>query len=1146
MPVRGTAPFATFLIIGPTCFFLGILFALFPYDYHVLWTSPIAALGADPSLDPRAPFFDLQEAHLKFLHASPPLISRILHIVIGTGLLGFLMKLYKPSEANMLFDGASLALYMCGIAVYIANLVKGMRTVTAGAYGGKVLPKGESFVAKVADGVDADFIGREDSLRVLAASDTILALVLVGVLILQAGQWYAQRKEAEEIAAMDKAREERKAAGKEGKKTKTPAEYALQEHKTKLATSYQSLLSDFSSLDLTTVGNYSLGRLIGKGSFGRVYLASHKLTNGSKVVLKSAKKDDANLAREIHHHRQFLHPHIARLYEVIVTETLVWLVLEWCPGDELYNHLLKHGRMEAAKVQRIFTQLVGAVSYVHAKACVHRDLKLENILLDKNGNVKLVDFGFTREYQGSTSYLQTWCGTVCYSAPEMLRGEKYAGEKVDVWSLGIILYALICGELPFDEEDESETKRRILAEEPVYPEYMPEAARDLIKKLLSKRPILRPSLGDILKDPWLTDHSPQQHEILKLQQPAPFSTQLEKDTLQRMRSAGVDIDTVIENVLSQRCDALAGWWALLIEKEQRKERRKERKRKDREAETKSLRRLSAASSRLLAQSALLGEIHEGDEIALGASPQARGRRMSRRNGSLHRHSQLLELPKVPELKAPSPEAERDKRLPLPKLLPDDRDPSRSRSRPAPPPKDPNTPAVRRARTVSRSSTSMLRNVTVNPDLLSPSYVPPPQRRKNFYQQPLKRQLQMFKHWFKEGAKRTKSPNSQGSDKSKGRDSPEIQMNGVHVAEQGSLARKDITRSATTLTIPRKAIGDKGRPELLQRQTLPARPRLYTDASAESRNSIIRKRQSLSPHTLTPHSSYRRSSVGLRGRTSTSSSVSSVRSAYPSAPAHGHSLSKASSTSSNSVASPSGLSATSASRMARSPHGSVKVLPATPASTVFPSGIRVSRRPPPSTLGTLQGFPQAAAALGGEGFGPSSPGLPIFARRKRSVFKGPMAGNSASPSGFGRVPMGASSRSGSVPGRRSGEMIGGIQEEEEDEDDEFDPGPGLQSALPLDEDDEDDGDEKWEEMDQFGPELGSPGMGSPGLGSPGLLSEEAESPISPPEEDTLVEPNVNGRRSAASAHSIPLTAEALAKKDAADLDDAAQGVAVPLI
>lgn len=111
---------------------------------------------------------------------------------------------------------------------------------------------------------------------------------------------------------------------------KTKAE--LQFQKNKLANSYQELLEEFSAKDLRHVGNYTVGRLIGKGSFGKVYLAHHNLINGTKVVLKSSKKDDPNLAREIHHHRQFLHPHIARLYEVIVTENLVWLVLEYCPG----------------------------------------------------------------------------------------------------------------------------------------------------------------------------------------------------------------------------------------------------------------------------------------------------------------------------------------------------------------------------------------------------------------------------------------------------------------------------------------------------------------------------------------------------------------------------------------------------------------------------------------------------------------------------------------------------------------------------------------------------------------------------------------------------------------------------------------------
>lgn len=205
------APFATFLIIGPTCFFLGILFASFPYDYNVLWTTPPPSV--DPTiLDSREPYYQLLENHLRFIHASPPLISRILHIVIGTGILGFLLKLYKPSEANMLFDGASLVLYMCGVVVYITNIVKGLRVVTAGLYGKDAL-EGADAVNASAPG--QEIIGREDSLKVLAASNTILALVLVGVLVLQAGQWYAQKKETAEIEEMDRQREEKKRAHNE-------------------------------------------------------------------------------------------------------------------------------------------------------------------------------------------------------------------------------------------------------------------------------------------------------------------------------------------------------------------------------------------------------------------------------------------------------------------------------------------------------------------------------------------------------------------------------------------------------------------------------------------------------------------------------------------------------------------------------------------------------------------------------------------------------------------------------------------------------------------------------------------------------------------------------------------------------------------
>ena len=243
-------------------------------------------------------------------------------------------------------------------------------------------------------------------------------------------------------------------------------------------------------------------------------------------------------------------------------------------------------------------------------------------MLDRHENVKLCDFGFTREYEGRTNHLQTFCGTVCYAAPEMLKGEKYAGEKVDVWSLGIILYALLAGELPFDDDDDMVTKHKILTTEPKYPDAFPSEAKTLLSKLLSKRPLLRPTLADILTDPFLSTYSPQQQAILKITRPPPFTTELEKITLERMRSAGVDIDKIIEHVLSQRCDALAGWWSLLIEKEERKENRRERKRKEREQEIKSLRRISAASNRRAST------LHDVDEEDTGRTI-GRGRRERR-------------------------------------------------------------------------------------------------------------------------------------------------------------------------------------------------------------------------------------------------------------------------------------------------------------------------------------------------------------------------------------------------------------------------------------------------------------------------------------------------------------------------------------
>ncbi|KAF7906101.1 hypothetical protein EAF00_000380 [Botryotinia globosa] len=778
-----------------------------------------------------------------------------------------------------------------------------------------------------------------------------------------------------------------------------------QGRKAKLANSYHELLEEFSSKELRSVGNYTLGRLIGKGSFGKVYLASHKLLHSSKVVLKSANKDDSNLAREIHHHRQFLHPHIARLYEVIVTENLVWLVLEYCPGDELYNYLLAHGPLPVEKVQKIFTQLVGAVSYVHNSSCVHRDLKLENILLDKHENVKLVDFGFTREYEGKASYLQTFCGTICYSAPEMLKGEKYAGEKVDVWSLGVILYALLCGELPFDDDDDNITRTRILTAEPKWPDHLTTDARTLLSILLSKRPLIRPALSDILTHPFLAEHAPQQQAILKLQRAAPFTTALEKETLERMRSAGVDIDQVIENVLAQRCDALAGWWALLLEKEERKQARKERKRKEREAETRSSRRLSAASSRLEKLTPILtGVDEEGQPLKISDPPRSRGRKERR---SAHYPDLILtDLPGLPEHgQFSSPEVH----TPPPPL---EKDSTRSASssrhrRPIPPPKE---GTLRSAR--SRGSTLQL--VTSNHDFLHPStngIVKPPQQRRK-HQHAIINQLAHWKHWLLDSARRARSP---GKKTKASRSTPDLREK----AADGSSSPKDPSPRPVTSKSPT--------------MTRAPMPQLGGPPISRIQGTSSTKRHSLSPSPVTPRSTFqRRPSSGLRGRKSTSSSVSSVRSIM-----HQHTHSKASSTSSNG-------SGSKISLPTRSPHHSVKVLPATPTLGSFPSNIRVVRQTPLSSFN--EGVSWGASN--------STFGAPlVFAKRKKNLFKGPSL-NTTSPiasgsgNGHGHTRTGSHSRSTSIAGRRSGEIIQEEDEEEIEEVDVFTPvtGPGETEEM----------------------------------------------------------------------------------------------------
>ncbi|KAF7466726.1 MAP/microtubule affinity-regulating kinase 3 isoform X17 [Marmota monax] len=196
------------------------------------------------------------------------------------------------------------------------------------------------------------------------------------------------------------------------------------------------------------------------------------------------------------------HPNIVKLFEVIETEKTLYLIMEYASGGEVFDYLVAHGRMKEKEARAKFRQIVSAVQYCHQKRIVHRDLKAENLLLDADMNIKIADFGFSNEFTLG-SKLDTFCGSPPYAAPELFQGKKYDGPEVDVWSLGVILYTLVSGSLPFDGQNLKELRERVLRGKYRIPFYMSTDCENLLKRFLVLNPIKRGTLEQIMKDRWI-------------------------------------------------------------------------------------------------------------------------------------------------------------------------------------------------------------------------------------------------------------------------------------------------------------------------------------------------------------------------------------------------------------------------------------------------------------------------------------------------------------------------------------------------------------------------------------------------------------------------------------------------------------------
>uniref|UniRef100_A0A4W4DY02 non-specific serine/threonine protein kinase n=1 Tax=Electrophorus electricus TaxID=8005 RepID=A0A4W4DY02_ELEEL len=294
------------------------------------------------------------------------------------------------------------------------------------------------------------------------------------------------------------------------------------------------------------IGNYRLLKTIGKGNFAKVKLARHVLTGKEVRVLISL-------------NHLLNHPNIVKLFEVIETEKTLYLVMEYASGGEVFDYLVAHGRMKEKEARAKFRQIVSAVQYCHQKCIVHRDLKAENLLLDADMNIKIADFGFSNEFTLGNK-LDTFCGSPPYAAPELFQGKKYDGPEVDVWSLGVILYTLVSGSLPFDGQNLKELRERVLRGKYRIPFYMSTDCENLLKKFLILNPTKRGSLEQIMKDRWM-NVGYEEEELMPYIEPQPDYKDPKRTDI--MLQMGYSQDEIHDSLINQKYDEVMATYLLL-------------------------------------------------------------------------------------------------------------------------------------------------------------------------------------------------------------------------------------------------------------------------------------------------------------------------------------------------------------------------------------------------------------------------------------------------------------------------------------------------------------------------------------------------------------------------------------------------------
>ncbi|XP_005375847.1 PREDICTED: serine/threonine-protein kinase SIK1 [Chinchilla lanigera] len=321
------------------------------------------------------------------------------------------------------------------------------------------------------------------------------------------------------------------------------------------------------------VGFYDVERTLGKGNFAVVKLARHRVTK-TQVAIKIIDKtrlDPSNLDkiyREVQLMKLLNHPHIIRLYQVMETKDMLYIVTEFAKNGEMFDYLTANGHLSENEARKKFWQILSAVEYCHNHHIVHRDLKTENLLLDGNMDVKLADFGFGNFYKPGEP-LATWCGSPPYAAPEVFEGKEYEGPQLDIWSLGVVLYVLVCGSLPFDGPNLPTLRQRVLEGRFRIPFFMSQDCEMLIRRMLVVDPAKRITVAQIWQHRWM-----QADPTLLQQADASLSIlsytsnlgNYNEQALGIMQALGIDRQRTVESLQNSSYNHFAAIYYLLLER----------------------------------------------------------------------------------------------------------------------------------------------------------------------------------------------------------------------------------------------------------------------------------------------------------------------------------------------------------------------------------------------------------------------------------------------------------------------------------------------------------------------------------------------------------------------------------------------------